>query len=74
MEWHECRDCSFRHPWIYGERACPSIGMTREDILRVGERMAVVDGKLVERGREEVVRAQTRERVRRLRARLRGIE
>jgi hypothetical protein len=47
MEWHGCRDCSFRHPWIYEERACSNIGMTREQVLRVGERMVVVDGKLV---------------------------
>ena len=56
MEWHDCPRCSFRHPWRPGERGCPNEGLTREQVLRIGEAMEVRGGRLVPR--EQIVKAQ----------------
>jgi hypothetical protein len=36
MDWYDCA-CSFRHPWPPGERECPNHGLTRQQVLHIGE-------------------------------------
>ena len=77
MEWYSCPDCTFNHPWDVrdGKRACLNIGLTREDVLRTAERIA--SGKVVDVSKaplSERKRVQARERMRRMRARIKGVE
>jgi len=74
MDWYDCVGCSFRHPWRAGERVCPNGGLTREEVLRVGDRMVIEGGRLVPRDQGERRRALARLRKQRQRLRLREVE
>ena len=70
MEWHNCPDCEFSHPWLPGERRCPNIGLTREQVMQTVNRIS--SGAVVDISKEplsERKRMQARERMRRMRER-----
>jgi deoxyribodipyrimidine photolyase-like uncharacterized protein len=70
VEWHPCLECFFNHPWPTGDRACPNIGLTREQILRSADRIRSGQATVImETPLDERKRLQARERMRRMRER-----